>query len=187
MLVVCSVLNGGMLQLGSSEASCNEPTRPDLTMFLLHSAGLCQVLLKQFGLKLQSNGKYFTVNGLNAVIKEIDIGKDWHYIGCPTCNQLVYPTANQWFCTRGGMHSTSNTFAQLHIQIPPDQSPRKLKCIVNKAVFLEDEVDIGTSTPQPSTPTPKTYPSSSAKRSLDLLDESEDPGDISAHRGKKKT
>ncbi|KAI7747445.1 hypothetical protein M8C21_000146 [Ambrosia artemisiifolia] len=50
-------------------------------------------------------GKYFTVNG---IIQEIDAAKDWHYTGCPTCNQLVYPTANRWFCTRDGTHPTAN-------------------------------------------------------------------------------
>ncbi|KAI7747247.1 LOW QUALITY PROTEIN: hypothetical protein M8C21_018562, partial [Ambrosia artemisiifolia] len=79
-----------------------------------------------------------------------------------------------------------NKRAQFHIQIPPDQTPGKLKCIVNKAIFLEDEVDVGTSTPHPLTPAPKIY-TSSAKRSLHLLDETEDPEDISTHRGKKKT
>ncbi|KAI7745541.1 hypothetical protein M8C21_008240 [Ambrosia artemisiifolia] len=68
-----------------------------------------------------------------------------------------------------------NKRAQFHIQIPADKNPGKLKCIANKAVYLGDQPEIETSlTPQPSTPAPKTYPSSSAKRSLDLIDETED-------------
>ncbi|KAI7746490.1 hypothetical protein M8C21_026228, partial [Ambrosia artemisiifolia] len=191
------------------------PCGTQSTMLTQNTIPLSQILQMN---ETDIKGKYFTVNG---VIKEIEVAKDWHYIGCPTCNQLIYPTANRWFCPHDGMHTTSNNLfrieakivdtansidatifdsaatqllkqtcselltqqnpiqellkmenkrAQFHIHLPADQNPGKLKCIVNKAVYLEDEPDIGTSTPQPSTPAPKIYPSSSAKRSLDLLD-----------------